>query len=159
MIVSNGGKRSLSVTVFAANDCFASWPATCSAWLRMIPRRRSPSSTSVSKVISRDIERAWARHGGRVVQRLAGASSWYAEQQRVPVVLRGELRIARGIQVGQAEAFVLPPTLAGWRQFLDLAPTSGLKFSELEQTGLYWWDRRIPRNLLSATRDAEAEAA
>jgi hypothetical protein len=105
------------------------------------------------------LERTWARHGQRVVQRLAAASSWYAEQQRVPVVVRGDLRVARGIQIGQGDGFVIPPTLAGWRQFLDLAPTSGLKFGELEETGIYWWDRKIPRNLLSAAREGQAEAA
>ena len=55
--------------------------------------------------------------------------------------------------------FVIPPTLAGWRQFLDLAPASGLKFGELEEAGIYWWDRKIPRNLLSAAREGQAEAA
>jgi hypothetical protein len=84
-----------------------------------------------------------ARHGQRVVQRLAAASSWYAEEQRVPVVVRGDLRVARGIQIGQSDGFVIPPTLAGWRQFLDLAPASGLTFGELEETGIYWWDRKI----------------
>jgi hypothetical protein len=54
---------------------------------------------------------------------------------------------------------VIPPTLAGWRDFLALAPASGLKFGELEQAGLYWWDRRIPRTLLSAARDDSAQAA
>lgn len=105
------------------------------------------------------LERAWARQGQRVVQRLAAASSWYAEQQRVPVVARGELRVAKGIQIGQPDVFVIPPTLAGWRQFLDLAPASGLKFGELEETGIYWWDRKIPRTLLSAAREGQAEAA
>lgn len=93
------------------------------------------------------------------MQRLAAASSWYAEQQRVPVVLRGELRVGRGIQIGQPDAFVLPPTVAGWRQFLEMAPGSGLKFGEIEQAGVYWWDRKIPRTLLSAAREGEAEAA
>jgi len=105
------------------------------------------------------LERVWARHGPRITQRLAQASSWYADQQRVPVVVRGGLRVARGIQIGQPEVFVLPPTLAGWRQFLDLAPAAGLKFTELEEAGTYWWNRKIPRTLLSAARDGQAEAA
>jgi hypothetical protein len=105
------------------------------------------------------LERAWARHGQRITQRLAQASSWYADQQRVPVVVRGGLRVARGIQIGQPDVFVLPPTLAGWRQFLDLAPATGLKFTELEEAGTYWWNRKIPRNLLSAAREGQAEAA
>jgi hypothetical protein len=54
---------------------------------------------------------------------------------------------------------VIPPTRAGWRDFLALAPASDLKFRELEQAGLYWWDRRIPRTLLSAARESDAAAA
>ncbi len=105
------------------------------------------------------LARIWARHGAKVVQKLAQASSWYAEQQHVPVLIRGELRIARGAVLGSADVTVVPPTMAGWRDFLALAPASGLKFGELEQAGLYWWDRRIPRSLLSAAREGEAQAA
>ena len=54
---------------------------------------------------------------------------------------------------------VVPPTLAGWRQFLDLAPASGLRFGELEEAAVYWWDRKIPRTLLSAGREIDAAAA
>lgn len=93
------------------------------------------------------------------MQKLSQASSWYAEQQHVPVLVRGELRVARGAALGSPEVTVVPPTLAGWRDFLALAPASGLKFAELEQAGLYWWDRRIPRTLLSAAREGEAQAA
>jgi hypothetical protein len=93
------------------------------------------------------------------VQKLAQTSSWYAEQQRVPVVVRGGLEVRRGSGIGAADGTVIPPTLAGWRDYLALAPTSGLKFGELEQAGLYWWNRRIPRNLLSSTRDDAAVAA
>ena len=105
------------------------------------------------------MERTWARHGQRIAQRLGAASSWYAEQQRVPAVVRGALRVLRGVQLNQAEVFVLPPTLAGWRQFLDLASASGLKFGELEEAAIYWWDRKIPRNLLSSARENEPIAA
>jgi hypothetical protein len=103
--------------------------------------------------------RAWARFGDRVVQKLAAASSWYADQQQVPVIVRGELKVARGAVLGSAEVTVIPPTLAGWRHFLELAPASALKFGELDQAGTYWWDRRIPRTLLSAAREGEAVAA
>jgi hypothetical protein len=102
------------------------------------------------------MERTWAKHGPRVVQRLGAASSWYAEQQRIPAVVRGGLRVMRGVQLVQPDVFVLPPTLAGWRQFLDLALTAGMKFGEIEEAGIYWWDRRIPRTLLSAGREEAA---
>ena len=101
------------------------------------------------------LERVWARHGAKVAERVAAATSWYAGQQWVPVVVRGVLRVARGVQVAQPGANVLPPTLAGWRQFLDLAPASGLTFVARERAGIYWWDRHLPRTLLSAAREAE----
>lgn len=41
---------------------------------------------------------------------------------------------------------------------LELAPSSGLKFTEVEELGTYKWDRRIPRTLLSAIT-ASLEAA
>jgi hypothetical protein len=31
---------------------------------------------------------------------------------------------------------------------LELAPGSGLRFTELDEAGVYWFDRRIPRDLL-----------
>lgn len=102
------------------------------------------------------LARARARFGDRVVQRLASASSWYAEQQQVPVLVRGELKVSRGAVLGSPEVTVVPPTMAGWRDFLERAPASGLKFGELDQAGTYWWDRRIPRDLLSAAREQVA---
>lgn len=101
------------------------------------------------------LERVWAAHGGEVVSLLAKATSWYAEQQRVPIVDGDELRIARGVQI--AAAPVLPPTVAGWRELLRLAPASRLKFGELDEVATYWWDRRVPRGLLS--RESPREAA
>ena len=41
--------------------------------------------------------------------------------------------------------------IAGWSQFLELAPDSGLKFGELAQAGEYWWGRKIPRDLPDGT--------
>lgn len=100
------------------------------------------------------LSRAWSRFGDRVVQKLAQASSWYAEQQHVPVIVRGALRVARGTALGSPDVTVIRPTLAGWRHFLELAPASGLKFTELEQAGTYWWDRHVPRDLLVVNREA-----
>jgi hypothetical protein len=92
------------------------------------------------------LERVWRQNGQDILQRLAAATSWYAEQQRVPL-LRPELRVGRGVQIGKGE--VLPPTLTGWRRFLTLAPASGLQFGELEEIASYWWDRTLPRDLLT----------
>ena len=104
------------------------------------------------------LERAWARHGSAVVAKLARASSWYAERQHVPVLRRGVLEIGRGTSLSTADA-VLPPTEPGWRDFLALAPDSELKFGELDTAARYWWDRTLPRTLLSAARDEAARAA
>ena len=45
---------------------------------------------------------------------------------------------------------LLPPTMAGWRRFLELAPASGLKHHDLRQAALAWWDRRLPRGIITA---------
>jgi hypothetical protein len=104
------------------------------------------------------LTRTWTQHGQRVVQHLARARSWYAQSQKVPAVVKGKLRIAQGAVLQSPELVVLPPTEAGWKSYLELAPASELKFTELDQAAEYWWDRRIPRDLLSkARRDAEAE--
>ena len=116
--------------------------------------RYSGSWPSLGWMLASDawLARVWERHGAHVVEHLANASSWYAQQQKVPVLIDGALHVASGAHL--RGAFVLPPTLAGWKQFLELAPDSGLKFGELAQAGEYWWDRKIPRDLLSAARRA-----
>jgi hypothetical protein len=74
------------------------------------------------------------------------------------VLRRGVLEIGRGATLSTADA-VLPPTKDGWRDFLSLAPDSELKFSDLDKAARYWWDRTLPRTLLSAARDEAARAA
>jgi hypothetical protein len=110
--------------------------------------------TALSWTLADDawLARAWAKLGRLVVTRMAAATSWYAEQQRVPVVGTLGLRVARGGQIRDGE--VLPPTLAGWARFLELAPGSGVRFTELDEAGVYWFDRRIPRDLLVAAAEA-----
>jgi hypothetical protein len=100
------------------------------------------------------MERVWAKHGAAIVAKLAATTSWYAEQQRVPLEVGGKLRIARGLEIGRAG--VPAPTLSGWRQFLVVAATSGLRFGEIDACGVYWWDRTVPRTLLSAFGEREA---
>lgn len=119
--------------------------------------RYSGSWPSLSWLLASDawLTRIWERHGKRVVEQLANASSWYAQQQKVPVLIDGALHVASGAHL--RGAFVLPPTLAGWSQFLELAPDSGLKFGELAQAGEYWWGRKIPRDLLTAARPMAAK--
>ena len=49
---------------------------------------------------------------------------------------------------------LLPPTLGGWREYLSLAPTSGLRWTELNDVAEYWWGRGIPRDLLVVKGEA-----
>jgi len=107
------------------------------------------------------IERWWPRFAPSVVESMAGASRYYVNDQKVPVVVDGKLRIAAGGELRRGD--VLPPTLDGWREFLTLGPTSGLKWGELAGAGEYWWHRKVPRDLLVATHkpsgEEEGEAA
>ena len=56
--------------------------------------------------------------------------------------------LAAALRMGEA----IPPSEAGWRQFLALAPASGHTFTELSNLARYWWSRNIPRDLLSSAR-------
>jgi len=114
--------------------------------------RYSGSWPSLGWALASDVwlSRVWERHGAHIVEQMSNASSWYAQQQKVPVLIDGGLHVTSGTHL--RGAFVIPPTLAGWKQFLELAPASGLKFGELAQAGEYWWDLKIPRDLLSSAR-------
>ena len=102
------------------------------------------------------VERMWARVGAKVVRKLSETSSWYAREQKVPVVVRGKLKIAQGRALVAPEVEVLAPSVAGWRRFLELGPESGLKFGEIDAAGRYWWARRIPRDLLVVREERKA---
>ena len=73
----------------------------------------------------------------------------WAANLRVPVITNGRLVV--GLRPPHGE--VLPPTVAGWRRFLELGPASGETFSVLEEVGRWWFGRFVPRNLLSAARE------
>ena len=64
------------------------------------------------------------------------------------------LRVVTGQQAMAVADQVLPPTELGWRSFLSAAPASNLTFTQLQEVGRYWWNRTIPRDLLSANKDA-----
>ena len=105
-------------------------------------------------------EKWWPRIASKVVETLAGASRYYVTDQKVPVVVDGVLRIASGPELRRGD--VIPPIAEGWREFLALAPASGLKWGELNEAGEYWWSRKVPRDLLAAARktdDTEEGAA
>ena len=104
------------------------------------------------------VEKWWPRVESLVVLPLASVCPYYTDDQRVPVVVDGGLRIAKGRAVMDGK--VIPPTEAGWARFLALAPASGLKWGELAEAGEWWWGQKIPRDLLSSARDgAERDAA
>jgi hypothetical protein len=139
----------------------ATWPATDQADLdramteTWIPRLRSGSGTNDAwqalgwtRAPDRFVEAQWARWGAELVRAMAATGGW-AANLRVPVVTRERLVLGLASPDGE----VLPPTLAGWQRFLELAPTSGAKFSALDDVGRWWFGRSIPRTLLSAGRD------
>ena len=96
--------------------------------------------------------RAWARHSRDVLQHLAQIRNWYLDSQHIPALVGDTLVIRRGSELLTPTIEVLPPTDAGWQAFLERAPASELRFTDLEQIGQWWWSRRIPRDLLSAAR-------
>ncbi|MFS8065297.1 MAG: SNF2-related protein [Byssovorax sp.] len=100
------------------------------------------------------VEAQWSRWGDEVARAMALTGSWAANLQ-VPAIRGGRLVLG----LTPPPSSVLPPTLAGWRRFLEMAPLSGEKFSVLEDAGLWWFGRRIPRNLLVVADDAPRSAA
>ena len=146
------------------------WPADDQVGLdhamteKWIPRLRSGAETSRAwtdlawtRAPDSFIERQCGRWGAEIVRAMASTGGW-AANLRVPVITRG--RLVFGLTPGHGE--VIPPTLAGWQRFLNLAPASGEKFGEIEDVGRWWFGRTVPRNLLSAARDdtpASAPAA
>jgi hypothetical protein len=104
------------------------------------------------------VERTWPQVADTVIGALAKVSYYHQQSQKIPVVAPAGLRIVNaGEASGTAGVTVLSPTEAGWRAFLDAAPTSGLKFGELDAAGRWRWGRAIPRNLLSGEGEGELD--
>jgi superfamily II DNA or RNA helicase len=102
---------------------------------------------------SRWVEAQWSRWGRDVVAALASTGGW-AQNLQIPALRRGLL--VQGLTPPFSD--VLPPTDAGYEEFLRIAPMAGLKFTELENIAVFWWNRGIPRTLLSAGRDAQPQS-
>ena len=96
------------------------------------------------------LEKWWPRFADQITAGLA--TSYHRES--VPVVDDEGMAVAAGSEV--RGAVILPPTLAGWQRFLELAPRSGESFTTLKEIGLAWWGRKIPWDLLSKAKP-EAE--
>jgi hypothetical protein len=101
------------------------------------------------------VERIWPQVQVSVYSALRRIWTQTGATHRLPAELNGRLELTHSGRFTVEQ--LLPPTATGWRQFLMLAPTSGLTFTELETIGAQWWGRRIPRNLLSAARNSENE--
>jgi hypothetical protein len=100
------------------------------------------------------LEKWWPRFAQPIAEGLA--ASYHSE--KVPVVDDEGLAVASGAEVRGST--ILPPTLAGWQRFLELAPRSGESFTTLKEIGLAWWGRKIPWDLLSKAKEAgDAEGA
>ncbi|MBL9102488.1 MAG: hypothetical protein JNL82_16120 [Myxococcales bacterium] len=95
----------------------------------------------------------WPRFADQITEALA--SSYHRE--KVPVTDEEGLAVASGPEVRGAT--ILPPTLAGWQRYLELAPKSGESFTTLKDVGLAWWGRKIPSDLLSKAKETDDEEA
>lgn len=115
------------------------------------------------------VDRMWSATGRTIMQALAKVSYYNAQTQKIPVLTRDGLRIVNattalgmpatgGLQSAPVSGEPLPPTDSGWTTFLSAAPRSGLKFGELAEAGKWWWNRTIPRNLLTGTAQDEDDA-
>jgi hypothetical protein len=95
------------------------------------------------------VHKAWAKFGADIIDAMRSAG-WSAKELKVPVATAGVMSIG----ISGAHDTVIPPTDAGWEDFLRLGPESRAKWGELEEAGLFWWGRKIPRDLLAAARES-----
>jgi len=92
----------------------------------------------------------WSRFEAEIVEALVKAF----RPADVPAVESDKLVIRAGEDIRGTT--VLPPTRGGWQRFLELAPKSGLSFTDLREVGLSWWSRKIPVRLLASAEDEAA---
>lgn len=81
----------------------------------------------------------------------AGLDRSYHTREPYPVVMPdGKMVLAPKGDI--SDGMLLPPSAAGWKQYLALASASGAKFGDLRDVGERWWKRKIPQDLLSRER-------
>jgi superfamily II DNA or RNA helicase/predicted RNA methylase len=144
-----------------------SWPSDDKAgvdkaveekWLHRF--RHGPGSADAwtalgwTRAPNRFVEQHWSRWGNEIARAMASTGGWAADLQ-VPAIRGNQLVLG----LTPPYSAMLPPTLAGWQRFLELAPMSGVKFTILESAGLWWFGRGIPRNLLVAEAAPRSVAA
>ncbi|MFO0578949.1 MAG: hypothetical protein U1A78_33515 [Polyangia bacterium] len=91
----------------------------------------------------------WAQHGVAIVDALSHAPASIGF--RVPVAVdaaRPPLQLLQGAELRSRADDVLPLDVEHFTTYVDLAPTSGLKWAELHATALAWWGRPFPRGIL-----------
>jgi hypothetical protein len=75
------------------------------------------------------------------------------DEPQYPLVVGDVLVLTAGPGLRRGE--LLAPTLAGWRRFLELAPRSGRKRTELRTVAAHYWERRLPLGAAPSKEDAE----
>lgn len=95
----------------------------------------------------------WDKYGKQIVEAIA--TSNYLFQARLPIVKDGKLSADE--QDAKQGHEVLPFTEAGYQRLLTTAQASELKWTEVEAIAQWWWNRSIPRNLLTL-RDHKLKA-
>ena len=95
----------------------------------------------------------WDRYGKRIVETIV--SSEYLFQVRLPILKAGIL--TAGEEDAKTADEVIAFTDAGFQRFLMSAQLSDLKWTEVEAIAQWWWNRSIPRNLLTL-RDQKRKA-
>jgi DnaJ-domain-containing protein 1 len=100
------------------------------------------------------LERQWARFGAEILAGWVKLPSFWAGDLKVPVLTKGVL------SVGLMRPFdsALPPTEAGFAEFMRLALPSKATWGELDEAARFWWGRTIPRNLVAAREKPEKPA-
>jgi hypothetical protein len=95
----------------------------------------------------------WDKYGKQISDAII--NSEYLFQARLPVIRGGKLSADE--QDARNAEEVLPFTESGYQRFLAAAQTSELKWTEVEAIAQWWWNRTIPRNLLTL-RDQKRKA-
>ena len=91
----------------------------------------------------------WEHYRLALLDALGGAPASLAF--RVPIApgaARPPLQLVSGAELRSRLSDVLPLDPSHFTNYVDLAPTSGYKWAELNATSLAWWGRPFPRGIL-----------
>ena len=99
----------------------------------------------------------WPRFRVPIMKAIAdstmGEEYLYPIDQDGVLVLKGQEALDEIVAENRLDA-LLPPTLAGFDHYLQLAPASRLSFQDLDAVARFWWTRQFPRGLLTAAARA-----